>query len=46
LEGGELMNSSKFSNGITFGLVGIIVLLVINAVLSYRNVRQLNEDAG
>ncbi len=39
------MNNSKFDRGIVLGLAGVVALLIVNAVLSYRNVRQLNADA-
>jgi PAS domain S-box-containing protein len=40
------MNSKPtFKPGVTLALAGVLTLLVVNAALSYRNVRQLNEDA-
>ncbi len=39
------MNNSTFDRGVILGLAGVVALLIINAGFSYRNVRQLNEDA-
>ena len=39
------MNNSTFARGVILGLAGVVALLIINAGFSYRNLRQLDEDA-
>ncbi len=39
------MISSRVDKSVVFGPAAIVVLLLVNAGLSYKNVRQLNEDA-
>jgi PAS domain S-box-containing protein len=43
--GDPMQDSSTFGRGVALGLAAVAALLVVNAILSYQNVRQLNDDA-
>lgn len=40
-----MYKAGVFTRGGLLGLCGVVLLLIVNVVVSYQNVRQLNEDA-